>query len=104
VSAIANTTVISNFASIGQLSLLRQLYGMLYIPTEVEEIQVGLEEGYRFYEGIDQQVHPFIEEGWLRQHVQQRVLLAIIPIQPQLPGDALHRRQHHSYVLPQVHA
>lgn len=66
-SVISNTTVISNFASIGELDLLRQLYGVLYLPVEVyEEIQVGLEEGYQFYAGIDQLVRPFAEEGWLR--------------------------------------
>ncbi len=66
-SIIANATVISNFASIAQLDLLRQLYGVLYLSTEVyEEIQAGLEEGYQFYTGIDQLVHPFAKEGWLR--------------------------------------
>jgi hypothetical protein len=46
-SVIANTTVISNFASINQLDLLRRLFGALYISTEVyEEIRIGLEEGY----------------------------------------------------------
>ena len=45
-SVISNTTVISNFASIGQLDVLRQLYGSLAISIEVyHEIQVGLEEG-----------------------------------------------------------
>jgi predicted nucleic acid-binding protein len=67
VSAIANTTVISNFASIGRLDLLRQLYGTLYISTEVyREIQVGLEEGYRYYQGIDRLIHPLAAEGWIR--------------------------------------
>jgi predicted nucleic acid-binding protein len=47
-SVIANTTVISNFASVNQLDLLRWLFGALYISTEVyAEIQAGLEEGYR---------------------------------------------------------
>jgi predicted nucleic acid-binding protein len=64
---IANTTVVSNFASIGQLELLRRLYGEIYISTEVyEEIRAGLEEGYRFYEGIELLIHPFIEQGWIR--------------------------------------
>jgi predicted nucleic acid-binding protein len=63
---IANTTVISNFASIGQLDVLRQLFGVLAISTEVyDEIQDGLGEGYRFYEGIEQLVLPFAEEGWI---------------------------------------
>lgn len=64
---ITNTTVLSNFAAIGQLDLLRQLYGTVYIPTEVyEEVQAGLEEGYRFYAGMDQLIHPFVEKGWIR--------------------------------------
>jgi predicted nucleic acid-binding protein len=48
-TVIANTTVISNFASINQLDLLRRLFGALYISTEVyEETRIGLEEGYQF--------------------------------------------------------
>jgi predicted nucleic acid-binding protein len=66
-SVIANTTVVSNFASISQLHLLHQLFGALYISTEVyEEIQSGLEEGYQFYAGIDQMTHPFVHDGWIR--------------------------------------
>ena len=34
-TVISNTTVISNFAGIGQLDLLRQLYQTLNISTEV---------------------------------------------------------------------
>lgn len=65
-SVISNTTVISNFASIGQLDLLRQIFGTLYISTEVyKEIQAGLEEGYRFYEGMNQLIHPFAPQGWI---------------------------------------
>ena len=65
-SVISNTTVISNFASIGQLDVLRQLFGSLAISTEVyHEIEVGLEEGYRFYEGIDQVMSPFSSGGWI---------------------------------------
>jgi predicted nucleic acid-binding protein len=63
---IANTTVISNFASIGQLDLLRHLYGSLAMSTDVyDEIQEGLEEGYRFYAGIEQWVKPLAESGWI---------------------------------------
>jgi len=65
-SVISNTTVISNFASIGQLDVLRQLFGSLAISIEVyHEIEVGLEEGYRFYEGIDQVMSPFSDSGWI---------------------------------------
>jgi hypothetical protein len=64
-SVIANTTVVSNFASINQLNLLRRLFGALYISTEVyDEIQSGLEEGYQFCTGIDQMIHPFVQDGW----------------------------------------
>ena len=66
-SVIANTTVISNFASINQLDLLRRLFGALDISTEVyEEIRSGLEEGYQFYTGIDQMTHPIVHGGWIR--------------------------------------
>jgi hypothetical protein len=63
---IVNTTVISNFASIGQLDVLRQLYGSLAMSTDVyDEIQAGVEEGYRFYAGIEQWVQPLAEGGWI---------------------------------------
>jgi predicted nucleic acid-binding protein len=66
-NVITNTTVLSNFAAIGQLDLLRQLYGAIYIPIEVhEEVRAGLEEGYRFYAGIDRLVYPFAKKGWIR--------------------------------------
>ena len=65
-SIIVNTTVLSNFAAIERLDLLRQLYGTIHIPPEVyQEIRMGLEEGYRFYQGIDRFVHPFVEDGWI---------------------------------------
>lgn len=65
-SIISNTTVLSNFAALGRLDLIRQLFGALYIPTEVyEEIQDGLTEGYQFYAGIEQQTYPLAEDGWL---------------------------------------
>jgi predicted nucleic acid-binding protein len=45
VSTIANTTVLSNFACIGQLALLCSLYGVLYISAEVyTEAQDELDE------------------------------------------------------------
>lgn len=91
-SVIANTTVISNFAGIGQLELLRRLYGEIYISTEVyEEIRAGLEEGYRFYAGIEQLIYPFTEHGWIRltspAHEEELRLLGTMP--PRLhPGEA----------------
>lgn len=65
-SAISNTTVLSNFASIGQLAVLQDLYGSLAISLEVyEEIQAGLEEGYRFYTALEDQIAPMTPTGWI---------------------------------------
>jgi predicted nucleic acid-binding protein len=71
-SVISNTTVLSNFASIGQFDVLRRLYQVLRIPTEVyEEISTGLEEGYLFYQDIVADIHPFSEAGWLHLTVME---------------------------------
>jgi len=65
-SVITNTTVISNFAAIGRLELLHTLWDTLYISEQVyAEIQSGLLHGYDFYAGIEQQVFPLSETGWL---------------------------------------
>ncbi len=64
---IANTTVISNFACIKQLDILRQLHGTIYISVEVyEEIQTGLEEGYNFYAVLNQLIYPLTKSGWIK--------------------------------------
>jgi predicted nucleic acid-binding protein len=81
---IVNTTVISNFASIGQLDVLRQLYGALAMSTDVyDEIQVDLAEGYRFYEGMEQWVEPLAEGGWIHltslSHEQELRYLRELP-------------------------
>ena len=63
---LANTTVLSNFGAVDRLDLIQQLHRRLYISNEVyEEILGGLEEGYDFYAGIDAQIHPFAQEGWI---------------------------------------
>lgn len=65
-STISNTTVLSNFASIGQLAVLKDLYGSLAMSLEVyEEIQTGLEEGYRFYTALEDQIAPMTPTGWI---------------------------------------
>jgi predicted nucleic acid-binding protein len=90
-SVIANTTVISNFASINQLDLLRRLFGALYISTEVyEEIRIGLEEGYQFYAGFDQMIHPFVHDRWIR--LTSMADQAEIALYGELPSR-LHRRE-----------
>lgn len=49
VKVIANTTVISNFASVGRLDLLQALLGEVFISSGVyDEIQNGLQEGHDF--------------------------------------------------------
>ena len=59
-NVIANTTIISNFASVGRLDILKELLGQLYITTEVyAEIQDGLAEGYDFYAGIERNYFPW---------------------------------------------
>ena len=61
---LANTTVLSNFAAVDRLDLIRQLHRRLYISNEVyEEVLDGLDEGYDFYIGIDTEIHPFDEAG-----------------------------------------
>lgn len=66
-SVIANTTVLSNFSAIDALDRLRELYGEIYLSIEVyAEIERGLEEGYAFYSGVAEILHPVNEGGWLR--------------------------------------
>jgi predicted nucleic acid-binding protein len=66
-SVISNTTVLSNFAAIDSLHRLRDLFEEVFLPTEVyQEIQRGLEEGYAFYSGVEEVLHPKKEDGWLR--------------------------------------
>ncbi len=65
-SLISNTTVLSNFATIGQLPLLQALYPVLHISTAVyAEIQAGQDEGYAFYAGIETHIYPFSPAGWI---------------------------------------
>lgn len=66
-TVITNTTVLSNFARIGELELLRQLFGELAVPTEVyAEIEEAQAEGYTFFDGIEEQIAPFSTDGWLK--------------------------------------
>jgi predicted nucleic acid-binding protein len=48
---IANNTVLSNFASIGRLDILKRIFGLLLISEEVWlEVTNGLEAGYFFHD------------------------------------------------------
>ncbi|MGE0084888.1 MAG: hypothetical protein AB7S75_10730 [Desulfococcaceae bacterium] len=65
-TVIANTTVISNFSAIGQITLLYRIHRKIHISVQVyEEIQKGLEEGYLFYTGMENNINPFSESGWI---------------------------------------
>lgn len=65
-SVICNTTVLSNFAAIGQLSLLRALYRQIFIPLGVyEEIRQALDEGYGFYQTVVNALYPQTPDGWI---------------------------------------
>jgi hypothetical protein len=62
-----NCTVLSNFAAVGRLDLLRDTIGPLCLPTEAyDEILAEQMAGYTFYDGIEQHIHPFTLDGWLR--------------------------------------
>lgn len=64
---ICNTTVISNFAAVDALDVLRKVVQEVHISTDVyAEIQDGLAEGCDFYEGLAEQVYPIVQSGWLR--------------------------------------
>ncbi len=65
-SVIVNTTVMSNFARVGQAGLLCSLFTQVFITVEVfDEIRSGLDSGYHFYAGIEEQVYPLNKSGWL---------------------------------------
>jgi predicted nucleic acid-binding protein len=86
---LVNTTVLSNFAAAGRLNLLEQLHGRLYLPNEVyEEVLNGLEEGYGFYTGIEDQIFPFAEGGWME-------LVSMVTEEELRLFQSLPRRLHH---------
>lgn len=66
-SVICDTTVLSNFSRVGQLDLLRRLFGDVHIAPEVyREVEAALEQGYAFYAGIARLTQPPTADGWLR--------------------------------------
>ena len=65
-SVIANTTVLTNFAAIGQLDLLRQLFSQLYVTSDVyDEVRQGAEEGYSFFADFERYMNPPASDGWI---------------------------------------
>ncbi|PKO22404.1 MAG: hypothetical protein CVU38_09625 [Chloroflexi bacterium HGW-Chloroflexi-1] len=63
---VIHLTVISNFATVGRLDLVRDTVSPLYLPTDVyDEIIVGQLAGYAFYDDIERHIAPFAPDGWL---------------------------------------
>jgi len=63
---ILDTTVLSNFASVDALNLIKRLFGVVYTTHEVhEEILRGISRGYQYLEDVDHEMS-FDEAGWLR--------------------------------------
>lgn len=86
---IANTTVISNFAAVQRLDVLRVVLHEVHISTEVyAEIQDGLAEGNEFYTDLESQIYPLSPDGWL--HLTSFETDEELRLFSQLPA-ALHR-------------
>jgi predicted nucleic acid-binding protein len=87
-SKVVNSTVLSNFAAVHRLDLLRDTTGALHLPAEVyDEVLAGQLAGYAFYDGIEQHVAPLSPNGWLHlvsMTDDELLLLAELP-------DQLHR-------------
>lgn len=55
--AVPNTTILSNFASVGQLCLLRRLWSEINLLEQVyAEVRAGMLAGYDFYRGIERAI------------------------------------------------
>lgn len=66
-SVIANTAVISNWAAIGKIEVLRLLFTRLFVSTEVyEEVLAGSDDGYSFYEAVRRIVESGQPESWIQ--------------------------------------
>jgi predicted nucleic acid-binding protein len=63
-----DTTVLSNFAAVGQVSLLEGLYRDSAATTLMvaEEIQRGIDAGYEYLRSAAECLTAFSSQGWLR--------------------------------------
>lgn len=88
---LVNSTVLSNFAAVRMLELLRGPQNSLFIPVEIyHELQTAQEAGYHFYSGIERFLHPFSENGWLQlvsMNEDELSLFAMLPAKLH-PGEA----------------
>lgn len=65
-NVILNTTILSNFARVGRLDLLRLVFGEVHISTDVyAEAQDGLAEGYDFYSPLEDLIHAPASKQWI---------------------------------------
>jgi len=65
---IFDTTLLSNFASVGNLHLLDKRYrGIAFTTAEVAaELRRGVKAGYSYVESVLQQIETIDSEGWIR--------------------------------------
>ena len=66
-SVVLDTAVLSNFATVGQMSLMERLYRGRACTTliVVGEIRHGLEIGYRQLQSVEDALTPLRTTGWL---------------------------------------
>ena len=88
---LINSTVLSNFASVQRLDLLRDVSFSRFVPLEIyREIQEGQQMGYTFYLGIEKILHPFAADGWLNlvtMNADELLLFTSLPAKLH-PGEA----------------
>ena len=88
---LINSTVLSNFASVQRLDLLRDASFSRFVPLEIyREIQEGQQMGYTFYLGIEKILHPFAADGWLHlvtMNADELLLFTSLPAKLH-PGEA----------------
>ena len=63
---VVNCTVISNFAAVHRLDVLRNTSAPLYLPSDVyQEVVAGQLAGYTFYDDIEKHITPITPDGWM---------------------------------------
>jgi predicted nucleic acid-binding protein len=70
---VFDTTVLSNFAAVGRLDLLRDRYhGRAFTTLDVaDELRKGVNAGYAYLELVLVDVEPADQESWIRMLVPQ---------------------------------
>ena len=88
---LVNSTVLSNFATVRRLDLLRDPRNSLFIPVEIyHEIQAAQEVGYACYFDFERFLHPFSADGWLQlvtMNEEELLLFTSLPAKLH-PGEA----------------